>query len=217
MPAIIQHGDAFERIDQVPNGSVDLILTDPIYTRLEDYLWLEQVAVKKLKPEGNILAFQSGFHLAKTLKALQTVLPVLSAVQQTNGNLSGLTIAKSYHLVWMGSGKTARNENGRRRFVVDGYVSNTWSKVNSHVFKWEKNPLYIRTVMNAFVNPRDTVLDPFCGSGTVPAVAQCLGMDTLGFEQDEAQVALAQARCSEAGRLELAKMFEKADALARAR
>ena len=210
----VHHGDAVKLLNQIPDGSVDLIFTDPVYDCLEHYLWLEQVAVHKLKPEGNILAFQSAYRLAKTLRALETELPVLSAIQQTNGNLSGNTIAKSYHLVWMGSGKTVRDpRSGRRRFALDGYVSNTWSKAHTHVFAWEKNPLYVRTTLKAFANPGAVVFDPFCGSGTVVAVAKLMGMHYVGVDCDAERVAESRFKLGEAGQAELAKVFAAADRL----
>jgi DNA modification methylase len=44
-----------------------------------------------------------------------------------------------------------------------------------------------------------TVLDPFAGSGTVPAVALRLGRHAVGIDLNREYLRLAEARCREAG------------------
>lgn len=170
-------GDAVERLRNCLDQSVDLILTDPLYNRLEDYAWLEREAERVLKPDGNALAFVNSKWLPSVLRTVHTKLPVLTAVQNTGGGMNGRVIAKSYHLVWMGSGVV-------KRYVADGFVATPWSRPNSHNFKWTKNPKYIGHVIHAFTNEGDLVVDPFAGGGSIGAIALQMERRYLGAEID---------------------------------
>lgn len=205
---LIIHGDAKQELANLPK-TFGLIFTDPIYQNLEDYLWLEQVASQHLKPGGNIFAYQSSYYLARTLKKLETELPVLNCIQQTNGNLAGNTIAKTYHVIWMGAGKLPAR-GGKPTFILDGYVSNTWAKVNDY-FKWVKNPLHVKTLMEAATLPGDTVLDTFCGSGTIAAVAKALGRSYVAIDRDRDCVTRTYAALSDEQQAILKTIFKRAD------
>jgi len=49
-------------------------------------------------------------------------------------------------------------------------------------------------VIRLFSYVGDTVLDPFCGSGTVPAVAKRFGRRFIGIDNAESYVTAARAR-----------------------
>jgi len=46
----------------------------------------------------------------------------------------------------------------------------------------------------------DTVLDPFCGSGSTGEAALCLGRNFIGIDVEASYVAIARARCEQAER-----------------
>ena len=52
----IYTGDARELALALPDESVDLIFTDPVYDRIDDYRWLAQTAERVLKPGGSVIA-----------------------------------------------------------------------------------------------------------------------------------------------------------------
>ena len=51
----IYTGDAKELTKDIPNESIDLIFTDPVYQNLDDYEWLAQEAARLLKPNSTLL------------------------------------------------------------------------------------------------------------------------------------------------------------------
>ena len=174
-PYTLHLGDCHEFIKTLPDASADLIFTDPLYERIDDYVWLEQEAAKKLKPNGNILAFVNAKWLTRVLRALETELPVLSAVQNTSGGMNGKVIAKTYHLVWMGSGVIPN-------YVADGFIASPWSAAHSHNFKWTKNPKYIGHILAGFTNPGDLVVDPFAGGCSIAEITLQMGRRYWGSE-----------------------------------
>jgi len=62
---------------------------------------------------------------------------------------------------------------------------------------WEKPLTLIERLVRIYSNPGDSVLDPFCGSGTTLVACQNLGRRYLGIEQDPKYVELARRRLKE--------------------
>src|SRR5437868_6367545 len=63
-------GDARELAQYIPDESVDLIFTDPVYQDIGDYVWLVQTAKRILKPNSACLMWQGQQWLAETICAL---------------------------------------------------------------------------------------------------------------------------------------------------
>ena len=53
-------GDARELAKAIPDESVDLIFTDPVYDRIDDYRWLAECASRVLKSSGTLLVWSNG-------------------------------------------------------------------------------------------------------------------------------------------------------------
>ena len=47
----------------------------------------------------------------------------------------------------------------------------------------EYDPVYVEKLIEKFSSPGDTVLDPFCGTGTVPRTAHQLGRNGIGIDR----------------------------------
>ena len=47
----------------------------------------------------------------------------------------------------------------------------------------EYDTIYIKSLIEGFSNPGETVLDPFCGTGTVPRTACQLGRNGIGIDR----------------------------------
>ena len=48
-------GDARQLAEAVPDESVDLIFTDPVYDRIDDYRWLAETAARVLRADCVLL------------------------------------------------------------------------------------------------------------------------------------------------------------------
>lgn len=53
-----------------------------------------------------------------------------------------------------------------------------------HIHPCQKPADLIKTLLTIFTKPGDLVLDPFCGSGTVPVTCDVIGRKYIGFEKD---------------------------------
>jgi DNA modification methylase len=63
-------GDARELIKAIPDESVDLIFTDPVYQNVNDYRWLAEAAARILKTGGNLIAESGTVYLPDVLSAM---------------------------------------------------------------------------------------------------------------------------------------------------
>jgi len=186
-------GDAKELAKEIPDKSVDLIFTDPVYQNFDDYRWLAQEANRILKPGAALLTFFGIGYAEETLKALREggrkvtwIMPIYQPGQTRR--IHPKCFCHWYGLLWAG-GKPYKT-------FVDVQVSHTGTLVGKH--KWRKNPIPIAKYIDAFTKPGDVVVDFFCGGGAILAACKALGRHYLGFEIDPESANLAKSLVGEA-------------------
>jgi hypothetical protein len=185
-------GNARELAEQIPDESVDLIFTDPVYETIDDYRWLGELAMRVLKPNSAALVWSSKPLAAPCQMALEGA--GLGYVY----TLDYVVPAKPYRLMhyhlflwttpclWMQKG-LARP----RRWIPDTFICN---QPPENGFKWNKNTSVILNWLDAFTQPGGVVLDPFTGGGTVPFVCRMIGRNYIAFEIDPGRAEAARAR-----------------------
>ena len=186
----IYTGDARELAQAIPDESVDLIFTDPVYQNIDDNRWLAETAVGVLKPDSACLAYYGIGFLPEVLQALSSHLryewqyinymPTLNArgAYKTFSNYRGLVCYHKGRAVPLAA---------MRDLLVDGFSARN----NGH--GWAKNLEVIAYYITKYVADGITV-DFFTGGGTVPAVCKMLGRRYLAFEIDPATAELARER-----------------------
>ena len=190
----IYTGDARVLAKVIPDESVDLIFTDPVYQNIDDYRWLAETGARVLKPTGMLLVFFGIGYLPATLEALSTYLCyrwTLGAFQPNGPSRRGpyRGFSKWYGCLWYDLAGDAQTPNHWPDMVTTcGYQN--W--FGSH--KWRKNPVVFHSWLRGFSDVGWTVFDPFTGGGTVPAVCKMLGRRYLAFEIDPATADLARQR-----------------------
>ena len=173
----IYTGDARELAKAIPDESIDLIFTDPVYDRIDDYRWLAETGARVNTEKGNSLAFVNSKWLSRVIAVAPSDNPILALVIRNGpAPMNGRVIAKTHHVIWWGSGKLVG-------YMPDFWQTiRPWSSINSHNHRWTKDPNYLTTVIRAFTD--GIILDPFTGGGTVPAVCKMLNRRYLAFEID---------------------------------
>ena len=187
-------GDARELAKRIPDESIDLIFTDPVYSEKELYDWLAAIALRVLKPTGAVLCWSNGkWHRtnANWLEAGGLTYRYDFGCVITTGSapMNGKIISKTNRIIWL----DRRNRSKMRGYLADGYASATIPRLHSE-WAWTKNPIYCEQAINAFAPHGAVVLDPFAGHGTIPAVAKIAGYDYIGLELDGDRAAKARAR-----------------------
>ncbi len=192
----IYTGDARELAKAIPNESVDLIFTDPVYDRIDDYRWLAETAARTLKPNGSLLTFCGIGYLPQTIRALEESLFyrwTLGAFQPNGPSRRGAYkgFSKWYACLWFDK-NCAGIPSHHWPDMVYSYFVPVALQPGAH--KWRKNPSVFLSWLRGFSSVNYTVWDPFVGGGTVPAVCKMLDRRWLAFEIDPDTAAMARER-----------------------
>ena len=181
-------GDARELTKRIPDESIDLIFTDPVYDRIEDYEWLAETAARVLKPDSTCLVWIANPRIEHVLrvmgKYLAFVMPFVYTVPGKGYMMfSRTTFVWSTLCLWFEKGHS-RKTGAKPDTVIGGGRT-------AFGHKWNKNP-------DAFINWTGifpgTVFDPFTGGGTIPAVCKILSRNYIAFEIDPATAEMARER-----------------------
>lgn len=197
-------GDARKLAASIPDGSVDLILTDPVYQNIDDYAWLAKTAMRVLKPGGVLLAWASVPRAGRAQQAME------DAGMQYVYTLFYTVVAKTFRMrwynlfcwttpcLWFQRPDEATRPN---RWMPDTYsetviIDNTTiSSAAPHgSFVWNKNIGVLIKYIEQYSDPGDIVYDPFAGTGSVPIACRATSRNFIASEIDSDRAAEARAR-----------------------
>jgi DNA modification methylase len=192
-------GDARLLAPSIPDGSVDLIFTDPVYEQIDDYRWLAEQATRVLKPNGSVLVWCSnrGQYAVQPVMSeyLTFALPLsYTKIGNTYRSFAYRTFFWSTPCLWFVNGN-GKNHDWIFSTIVDhdnAIVTTTAPPTDT--YKWHKNPEAYSKWLCAFTNPGDLVWDPFTGSGSLPILCKELGRQFYASEIQADVAAMAQAR-----------------------
>ena len=184
-PVILQCGDFRTLIKKVPDNSIDLILTDPSYSKRFLPLWENLAAESRrvLKPSGFLITYSGQLYLPQIMN----------------------TLSKQLRYYWLGT----LYHKGRieRRFEVNMFnkgklilfyqkepykKQSNWledvlynKEPNGKFHRWGQDIQPFKLLIEKFTNIGDTVLDPLAGGGTVIEAVVSLKRNAIGFEINE--------------------------------
>lgn len=168
---------------------MDLIFTDPVYDRIDDYHWLAETATRVLRNDGAVLAFYGIGFTEETHRALREggrpvtwTLPVYQPGQTQR--IHPKCFNHWYGLLWCGGEPHST--------FVDVQVSLMATLDGSH--RWRKNSAPVAKYLAAFTDIDSLVADYFTGEGLIPAVCKMLGRHYLAFEIDPGVAERARER-----------------------
>lgn len=183
-------GDARELAKGIPDESVDLIFTDPVYQNLDDYRWLGEASAKVLKRGGSLIAY-CAHHLTIPCGAL--ILPYLDPAPVLEHYKTGPTARLFSHSLQCNVMPAL--------WFTKGSPCNRWMALQQADYltgarghKWGKNELMLQYRIERCTSPGEVVVDFFCGGGSTPAVCKRLGRLYLAFEIDPEQARAARRR-----------------------
>jgi 16S rRNA G966 N2-methylase RsmD len=199
-------GDARELIAEVPDESVDFVLTDPPYAREYLYLYefLARDVARVMKPGASLITISGHATIHDILDLfeqhgqLRFRWPLCMWQPGRHAKLSMGVEVTFKPLLWYVRGKFPVIDQRSRGFVSDGIempTSSTGTKKANH--KWEQASKWAEYYIERLTNPGALVFDPFSGSGTVALAAKSLGRRYLAFEVDQTAFETAQRRLAE--------------------
>lgn len=199
-------GDAFDLLPKIPDGSVDLILTDPpygidyqsnrrvVWEKLPKFAgdcgleWLESFvdeAYRVLADNRHLYCFCRWDTYPVFKEAIEKRFQIKNALvwvknNHGSGDLEG-AYAPQYEMVIFAS-KGRRRLNGARHPDILKYATVS-SKARRHPV--QKPVELLQFLIEKSTKPGEIVLDPFAGVGSTVIAAKKAGRRYLAFELDE--------------------------------
>lgn len=202
----IHRGDCINIMAGLPAGSIDFILTDPPYlvnyrgrdgrTVINDDndAWLKPAFSQMhrvLKPDAFCLSFYGWNYIERFMSAWKE---------------AGFIPAE--HFVfrkrYASSARFARRHHEQAFLLVKGRppppaqplddIRDDWRYTGNKLHPTQKPLSALRPLIESLTKPGDTVMDPFCGSGSTLLAAKLCGRNYVGIELDAAHHATATER-----------------------
>jgi len=180
-------GDAKILAKEIPDESVDLIFTDPVYDKIEDYEWLAEMATRVLKDDRACLTFCGIGYLPETLDELRNGglkyrwQLILHYSNRCNRLHCDAGYSNYVSCLWMEKGMMKARRGQDALFLpVFTNLDATGGRSN---YYWGKPIPFFVFWLQRFMEEGVT-LDPFCGGGTSLDACMMLGGHYLGFEID---------------------------------
>jgi DNA modification methylase len=209
-------GDCLEKMMEIPDGSIDTVLTDPPYgmgfqsnwsksgprhkkIKQDDYIhydWLVPT-YKVLKEGGALVTFcnwQTSCEWAKHIKEAGFTIKsqvVWNRLHHGMGDLKG-AFAPMHDIIWYATKGRRVFSNGRPKSVIDAKRPSPSEDYGHPTCK----PVgLIETLANSVDDGSDgIILDPFMGSGTTGVAAKNLNRSFIGIELDDNYYNIATKR-----------------------
>ena len=182
-------GDFREVLADLPDASIDVILTDPPYPEAFLPLWsdLAIFAKRVLKPSGMLVAMSGQTHLPAVIARLSEHLIYRWTMAYLMSGSANVVHARKVNTMW----KPLLVYGSTERRLFDLARSDREDKEHHD---WGQSESGMADALRLVADPGAVICDPFVGGGTVPLVAIAGGYSFIGAEIDADAYRKAQGR-----------------------
>jgi hypothetical protein len=188
-------GDFRDRLNELPDASVDLILTDPPYPEEFQHLWsdLAKHASRVLAPQGILVGLSGKIQLPQVMTRLSEHLQYGWIYSQPLPGSHSRIMARHTLQAWKPwlAYSNGPWPSGRIDWHPDVLDPSARAKGN---YRWQQDPDPARMLIDALCPVGGTVLDPFTGTGSYGFVTVEMGRKFIGIEADAERFAQAVNR-----------------------
>ncbi len=203
MESKILHGDCLSLLKELPDESVDVVITDPPYgtkTNNRDGWMAGEFSNimplvlpelhRVLKRDGAFYCFTSWTHMSDWLLRYQQYFKLQNILVWDKQRHSGCYSPNSWQFTWEGIFFGLKNPRKVRKYQRDVLVSSEKGKR----IAMQKPVDILEQMIEASSDEGMTILDPFMGSGSTGVAAKKLGRNFIGFELDGKYCNIAESR-----------------------
>ena len=180
----ILHGDFRDALVDLPDGSVDAIITDPPYPDEFLPLWgdLAKMAERVLRPGAPLIAYTGQYRIKAVLDHLTGPLTyqwmLNLELPGSNARFRGPNMIQTWKPVVICTAGTW----GAHDWFRDRVTS---PAKDQELYEWQQNPDPVAELIRRYVPEGGLVLDPFAGVGSFGVAALSTGRRFLGVEMDD--------------------------------
>ena len=185
-------GDFEEVFADLPDGSIDCIITDPPYPYEFIEVWskLSRFAKRVLKPNGYCIAYSGQMYLPEVMKRMSENLDYYWTFAVYHEGQTQIVNGINLMCRWK---PVLIFQNGKKKIentFQDYFISEQREK-NGH--DWQQSKSGVAYLIEMFTKPMDIILEPFAGSGTTIIAAKEKKRKVLAAEINEQTYNIAKA------------------------
>jgi 16S rRNA G966 N2-methylase RsmD len=189
-------GDFEEVFEDIEDGSIDCIITDPPYPYEFIDCWskLSRFAKRVLKPNGYCIAYSGHIHLPEVMNRMGEHLTYYWTFNLIHTGNTALVQGRNVFSGWKPI-LVYQNGFSKNKNLIDDCIQGTGTEKSHHI--WQQATNELKHLIDGFTKPNDTIIEPFAGSGTT--IIACLenNRNVLGAEIDEKTFNIAKQRIDE--------------------
>jgi DNA modification methylase len=192
-------GDFRDVLKNIPDDSIDMVITDPPYPKKYSYVWepLFEESARVLKPRGNFISLCGHYQLPLVLSTGEKYLRywwILWMKQSRLNRLIGKGVAVlGKPAVWFL--KERRRDFRVYKFPIDTITSSlSEDKFAKEYHKWGQSVNWFAHYIGELTLPGEVVLDPMCGSGSSIIACKLLDRHFIGVDNDPHAVETTRQR-----------------------
>lgn len=186
-------GPLTEALSDLPENSVDLILTDPPYPQeyIRNWWELAELAFRVLKPGKLLVAYCGHRWMREYWEALSTYLNYAWMGGLFFGQSGPSVHERKMFSGWRPILMFSKGDWEPLRWTKDAWYGEGSEK---ELHPWQQSLGTFLELVEAHSDPGDLVVDPFLGSGTTAVAAFRNGRRFVGCDVDAGAVAVARER-----------------------
>ena len=186
-------GDFEEVFADLPDGSVDCIITDPPYPKefIECWSKLSRFAKRVLKPNGFCIAYSGQMNLPEVMDKMRENLDYYWTFAVYHEGQTQIVNGVNLMCRWK---PVLIFQNGKKKIqntFQDYFISESREK-DGH--DWQQSKSGVAYLIEMFTNEGDLICEPFAGSGTTMIVAKEKNRNVIGAEIDEETYNIAKSK-----------------------
>lgn len=193
----IIEGNCKELMRELPDESIDLIVTDPPYKKeyLYTYDYLAEESPRLLKQGASLIIIVGHYALPDIIKKFNNKLKYrwIFCMNQFEGSHARMAMGIEVMwkpILWYVKGAYPQG----RGFIKDGFTVTGKSGQTKKYHKWEQDLSWANFFIEKLSKENDIILDPFVGSGTTCISAKSLNRQYIGFEINPEYIQIANKR-----------------------
>ena len=199
----VRCGDFRDVLAEIPDGSVDAVVSDPPYDTpgVPLYSDLSEFAARVLKPGRLLVAYCGKVDLPEQLGRLGEHLEyVWTGAVFLPGRHTELR-SRMVRGRWRPVAIFSAGKYRPRHWIIDAFTSEGNGAKGPTDHRWQQSVGPFVRWVEQVTEADELVVDPFCGSGTTGLACQATGRRFLGCDIDPASVSLTieRLRAAEAG------------------